>query len=64
MSFLELKNITKNMKKNKTSGEISIQLMDFKKLKKYFGWRPQNKFEHILPTVYDWYENYFKKQYK
>jgi len=60
----ELKKITKNMKKNKTSGELSVQLMDFKKLKKYFGWRPQHKFEHILPIVYDWYENYFKKKYK
>ena len=60
----ELKKIIKSMKKNKTSGELSVQHMDFKKLKKYFGWRPKNKFEIILPTVYEWYENYFKKQYK
>ena len=60
----ELKKITKSMKKNKTSGELSVQYMDFEKLNKYFRWRPKNKFELILPTVYEWYENYFKKQYK
>ena len=60
----ELKQITKNMKKNKTSGELSVQYMDFEKLKKYFGWKPKNKFELTLPAVYDWYENYFKKKYK
>ena len=60
----ELKKITKSMKKNKTSGELSVQYMDFEKLNNYFGWKPKNKFEHTVPTVYEWYENYFKKQYK
>tara|TARA_Y100000590_G_scaffold465293_1_gene637198 strand:- start:2892 stop:3914 length:1023 start_codon:yes stop_codon:yes gene_type:complete len=57
----ELKEVIKKMKKNKTSGELSIQYMDYKKLNKYFNWKPKHKFEAVLPKVYQWYENYFKK---
>ena len=33
----QLKNIFNKIKKNKTRGEITAQLMDYKKIKKYFG---------------------------
>jgi len=57
----EFKKITNNMKKNKTSGELSIQYMDYKKLYDYFGWKPKGKFNSNLPKVYNWYKSYFKK---
>ena len=49
------------MKKNKTSGELSIQYMDYKKLYDYFGWKPKGKFNSNLPKVYNWYKSYFRK---
>jgi len=45
-------------KKKKTLGEISIQYMNYKKLNKYFKWKPKHKFENILPNLYRWYKNY------
>jgi|TARA_Y100000294_G_scaffold177931_1_gene205715 CDP-glucose 4,6-dehydratase len=60
----EFKKITKSMKKNKTSGELSIQYMDYKKLYDYFGWKPKGKFNSNLPKIYNWYKSYFKKQNK
>ena len=57
----EFKKITNNMKKNKTSGELSIQYMDYKKLYDYFGWKPKGKFNSNLPKVYNWYKSYFRK---
>ena len=60
----ELKKILQSMKKNRTSGELSVQYMNYKKLNKHFGWKPKKKFQVILPEVYAWYENYFKNEYK
>ena len=60
----EFKKITKKMKKNKTSGELSVQYMDYKKLCDYFGWKPKGNFNFNLPKIYNWYKSYFKKQNK
>ena len=60
----EFKKITKSMKKNKTSGELSVQYMDYKKLYDYFGWKPKGNFNLNLPKIYNWYKSYFKKQGK
>ncbi len=57
----ELKILFKSMKKNKTTGEISVQFMDYKKLNKFFGWKPKFKFKDTLPHLFNWYKNYFKK---
>ncbi len=57
----ELTQIIKTMKQNKTSGEISVQQMDYKKLYKYFGWKPKRKFKNMIPSLYRWYQGYFKK---
>ena len=56
----ELKNIYKMMNKNKTTGELSAQYMDFKKLNHYLGWKPKYKFIDTLPKLFKWYKNYFK----
>ena len=58
----KLKKIFKQVKKNKTKGEISIQFMDYEKLKLFLGWRPKYKFESSLPTLINWYRKYFKKK--
>ena len=58
--FKEYKSIVKNIKKNRTQGEISVQFMDYKKLYKYFKWKPKKNFEKSLPSLFKWYENYLK----
>ena len=49
------------MLKRKTSGEISIQFMDFKKVNKYLNWKPKHQFEEKVLVLFDWYKKYFKK---
>ena len=56
----ELKSIYKKMKNNKTTGELSVQYMDYKKLNDYLGWRPKNDFAKTLPCLFKWYKKYFK----
>jgi len=53
--------IVKNIKKNRVKGEISVQFMDYKKLYKYFKWKPKKNFEKSLPSLFKWYGNYLKK---
>ncbi len=57
----QLKKVFKKIKKNKTKGELSAQYMDYKKLNKYFGWKPKYKFLNTLPELIDWYKRYFLK---
>ena len=35
--------------------------MDYKKLNKYFGWKPKYKFSNTLPELINWYKKIFKK---
>ena len=58
----ELKNIFKKMYKNKTSGELAAQYMDYEKLNNYLGWKPKFKFSHALPYLFNWYKEYFKRK--
>ena len=57
----EFKLILKLMKSKKSKGEIPFQYMDYKKLKKYFGWQPKYEFKDTINNVFDWYEKYFNK---
>ena len=57
----ELKEIFKKMHKNKTSGELVAQYMDYEKLNTYLGWKPKFKFSNTLPDLFNWYKKYFKK---
>ena len=57
----ELKKVFKKMKTNKTKGEISIQYMDYEKLKLFLKWKPKSKLEQALPELILWYKEYFKK---
>ncbi len=58
----ELRSLNKQMLKRKTSGEISIQFMDFKKVNKYLNWKPKHQFEEKVLVLFDWYKKYFKKR--
>jgi len=58
----ELKNIFKKMHKNKTSGELIAQYMDYEKLNLYLGWKPKFKFTNTLPELFNWYKKYFKNK--
>lgn len=57
----KLNQIINLMKLKKTKGEIPFQYMDYKKLKKYFGWSPKYKFDDTIKVVYAWYEKYLSK---
>ncbi len=57
----KLKSIFKKIKKNKTKGELSAQYMDYKKLNKFFGWKPKYKFLSTLPKLVNWYKKYLNK---
>ena len=51
----------RNIKKNKTKGEISIQFMNYKKLNQYLGWKPKFNFDDTLYDLFEWYKKYFDK---
>lgn len=55
-----LKKTLKKISKNKTSGEILIQYMDYVKLKNFFNWKPKYSFRAGLEETIDWYKKYFK----
>lgn len=56
----KLKNVFKK-NNNLTKGELSVQYMDFKKLNKFFGWKPKYKFSNTLTELINWYEKYLGK---
>ena len=59
----ELKNIQKRFAINPSlEGEINFQLMDFEKVEKYFGWRPQTLFMEGLNQTIRWFDDYLKEK--
>jgi len=58
----EIKDIYKKMKNKKTTGELSIQYMDYEKINHYLGWHPKYKFTKTLPALFNWYKKYFRKR--
>jgi CDP-glucose 4,6-dehydratase len=48
-------------KRKKMQGEILVQYMNYKKLNKYFSWKPKNNFEKVLPSLFEWYKKYLFK---
>ena len=56
----ELKKVNKQMLGKKTTGELSFQFMDYKKLYRYLGWKPKYEFIHTMPNLFEWYKEYFK----
>ena len=62
--FLQGNKNSKNIftRNKKTNGEISIQYMDYSKLKKHFKWKPKYNFEQVLPSLFVWYKKYLLKK--
>lgn len=56
--YLDIKQKFKN--KNLT-GEIQHQFMNYKKLQRYFGWKPSFKLEDGLKETISWYKEFLKK---
>ena len=58
----DLINIRKNMIGKNTVGEIECQYMDYKKVNKYFGWKPKHDFIDGLSKTIEWYKNYLNSK--
>lgn len=39
--------------------EIPKQSVNFNKIKKTFGWKPDHNFKNVMPAILNWYEDYF-----
>ena len=53
------KKINYRIQKNAIN-EIPRQSISFNKLKKRFGWKPKNNLKKTIPSIFNWYKNYFK----
>ena len=53
--------IKKRYKNKKLSGEIKHQFMNYKKLNKFFGWKPTYSIESGLEETIKWYEKFLKR---
>lgn len=59
-NFNDLKDVIEMMSLKKTKGEINCQYMDFKKVNKCFGWKPNHSFEKGLEKTIVWYSKFFE----
>ena len=60
----DFKKVLALMKGKKTKGEIDCQYMDFKKVNKYFGWKPRHGFEAGLEKTIAWFRRYDAHRFK
>ena len=44
---------------NEAVNEIPIQSINFNKIRKYLGWKPQSNLSSTIPAIFSWYEEYF-----
>ena len=56
----EYKKILNKMKNKKTKGEIKFQSMDYKKLNKFFNWKPKYNLKSSLEITFNWYEKFLR----
>lgn len=56
----DLEIILKQMKNKKTDGEIDYQCMDYEKIHKIFGWKPETNLDNGIQKTINWYKLYFK----
>lgn len=45
---------------NRTINEIPVQSINFNKIRKTFGWKPEKDLTSTIPAIFDWYKNYFR----
>tara|TARA_B100002051_G_C16673583_1_gene605871 strand:+ start:383 stop:1390 length:1008 start_codon:yes stop_codon:yes gene_type:complete len=53
--------IVKLMKNKNTTGEIKFQSMNYRKLNKFFRWKPKYNIEKSLNITFAWYRKYLNK---
>lgn len=58
----DLEEIIKLMENKKTTGEIEVQFMDFEKVNRFTGWKPEHSLEQGLNKSIDWYVKYLKEK--
>jgi CDP-glucose 4,6-dehydratase len=56
----DLKKVLAQMEGKKTVGEIDVQFMDFEKVNKFFGWKPENDVDVGIQKTIKWFEGYLK----
>lgn len=54
----DLEIIIKLMQDKKTSGEIDFQSMDYKKVNKFFGWKPSVGIDEGMNITLEWFKKY------
>jgi len=59
--FKKIKNLIKNKRKSK--GEIPFQSMNYKKLYKFFKWKPKYNLSNTIEETYKWYYKFFKNKF-
>lgn len=67
LSVIELiKKVSQILKKkinykilNNAANEIPVQSINFNKIKKQLGWRPEKSLKLTIPSIYNWYQEYF-----
>lgn len=45
---------------NKAVNEIPAQSINFNKIRKTLGWKPESDLTSTIPSIFDWYKNYFR----
>ena len=45
---------------NRTVNEIPIQSINFNKIRKTLGWKPEKDLASTIPSIFEWYKNYFR----
>ena len=45
---------------NEAVNEIPTQSINFIKIVKHLGWKPQNNLTSTIPVIFKWYQNYFE----
>lgn len=44
---------------SRATNEIPVQSVNFNKIKRVLDWKPTNNFKTAIPSVFDWYKDYF-----
>jgi len=51
------------MEGKQTTGEISFQYMDFKKVNKFFGWQPKHSLADGIAKTIEWFKPWLEFKY-
>lgn len=58
-------NVKVNYKiQSSAKNEIPSQSVNFNKIKKELGWKPENSFKKVVPAIFEWYKGYFENRDK